>query len=60
MPIRFQKRWVIDGDGFVRVWVNFSTGWPSLSIRVGRVVFNSRRGFSSVRLGHGFSYQDKD
>lgn len=41
-------------------WLNLSTGWPSVSLRVGRLVFNTKRGFSSVRLGHGLSWRDRD
>lgn len=42
------------------VWLNLSTGWPSLSVRLGRFTWNSKRGLSSVRIGKGFSYRDED
>lgn len=43
-----------------RLWLNLHAGWPSLSLRVGRLTFNSRTGFSSARLGHGVSWRDRD
>ena len=42
------------------VWINFSTSMPSLSIRVGRVVWNSKRGLSTIRIARGVSYRDED
>lgn len=56
MGIVFRKRVPLGRN----VWLNLSTGWPSLSVRLGRVVWNTKRGFSSVRLGKGFSYRDSD
>jgi hypothetical protein len=56
MGLQYRKRIPLGRN----VWVNWSLGWPSISARVGRVVFNTKRGFSSVRLGKGFTWQDRD
>ena len=56
MGLHFQRRIPLSPN----VWINLSAGWPSLTVRLGRVTFNTRRGFSSVRLGHGLSYRDQD
>jgi len=42
------------------VWINLSRGVPSVSVRIGRLVLNTKRGISSVRLGKGWSYRDED
>jgi hypothetical protein len=54
MGIVFRKRTPLGRH----VWINWSTSGPSLSVRVGRVTWNSRRGLSSVRLGRGWAYRD--
>jgi hypothetical protein len=56
MGLIFRKRTRLGRNA----WVNWSTGWPSLSVRLGRITWNSKRGLSSVRLGKGFSYRDED
>jgi hypothetical protein len=60
MPIQYRKRIPLITREQVSAWLNLSTGWPSISVRVGRLIFNTKRAFSSVRLGRGFSYRDKD
>ena len=56
MTLQFRKRTPLGRN----VWINWSLGLPSLSVRIGRAVWNTRRGFSSVRLGKGFTWQDRD
>lgn len=56
MGLAFRKRVRLTDH----IWLNLSTGIPSLSVRIGRAVFNTKRGFSSVRLGKGLSWRDRD
>lgn len=56
MGLQFRKRVPLGRHA----WINLSAGVPSLSVRIGRVVWNTKRGFASVRLGKGLSWQDRD
>lgn len=56
MGLQFRKRVPLGRH----VWINLSTGVPSISVRVGRLTFNSKRGFSTARIGKGFSWVDRD
>lgn len=56
MGVVWRKRTKL-GEHF---WINWSLGWPSLTVRFGRFTWNTKRGFSSIRLGKGVSYRDED
>ena len=60
MALSYRKRVPLVRTKSAEAWLNLSLGLPSLSVRVGRVVFNTRRGFSSVRIGQGLSWRDRD
>lgn len=60
MGLELRKRTTLFARGPFRVVLNWGTQWPSLTGKVGPASFNTRRGFSSLRLGRGLSWRDKD
>jgi len=66
MSLRYLKRVPLWRRGQNEVTLNLSLPSKrnplplSLSLRLGRVTWNTRRGFSSVRLGRGLTWMDRD
>ena len=63
--LRWQKRGKVHHTKVlcrdVEWWVNWRLGIPSISTRIDkRVNFNTRRGFSSIRLGKGWTWMNRD
>lgn len=60
MTLRYAKRVTLWKSEDAQLTLNLRLGIPSVSFRWKGITWNTRRGFSSVRLGNGLSWRDRD
>lgn len=60
MGVELRRQTKLFEWGPLKAILYWGTHWPSVTGNIGPATFNTKRGFSSIRLGRGWSYRDRD